>query len=337
MNKEFNIDLLVSYVTGNCSSDEQKQVELWLNENPDNQNILEEYNSVWNSAGINDNDCLINLDRAWEDFKSKTNFEEEPEYVETKILHARLSKSIVFRVASIAALFIISLGLVYTLNFESNTNLNTISNNELAQNPDLALPDGTQIALNNNSSVKFPDEFKGEFRKVDFVGEAFFNVKSNPQQPMIIATDNIRVKVLGTSFNLSNIPGSDEISVYLEEGKVLFYSVDENETVIEQIRLKPGERAVYSRSTGVITKSKFINQNYKAWKTGKLEFVNTPLKDVFNSLSQTYDLEIEINSDINSFSLTAQYDKESIDDIFKSIELIYDLNIKQNKNLVIVN
>jgi len=52
-------------------------------------------------------------------------------------------------------------------------------------------------------------------------------VAHNPEKPMIIETGNLRVKVLGTSFDLINYPESDEVLLYLQEGKVLFYSIVE--------------------------------------------------------------------------------------------------------------
>ncbi|NOY50876.1 MAG: DUF4974 domain-containing protein [Chlorobi bacterium] len=338
MNKEFNIQLLVSYLTGNCSDIERNQFEAWLAESEENKATLEEYKAVWNSSGINDNACLINLDRAWNEFKDRTQFDDRDNDLRPQLVPAATrSRSLVYRIASAAALIIITLGLVFVLNNEKKTQMINFTSSALSFQSPILLPDGTNITLNKQSGVTYPEKFASDLRKLDFHGEAFFNVHSNPAKPMIIASDNIRVKVLGTSFNLKNTDDSNEITVHLEEGKVLFYSVDENESIIEQIKLLPGEMGVYNKSTGSLSKDIFVNQNYKAWETGVLDFVNAPLSDVLNTVQKTYDLEINSQVDLSKCFLTAHYEGESPENIFRSLELIYGLKIKIHENQISIN
>ena len=216
MKEDFNIQLLVSYLTGNCSKEEQKQVEAWLSESPQNKAMLEEYRTVWACSGLNDSACLINIDRAWDDFKSKTNFDQAEEVETKRFIPVYRKRSFIYKAASIAAMFLLAISIVFVLNSEKKSQmLNYTSTATSSQNP-LILSDGTKITFNDQSSLDYPENFEGNFRKVDFHGEAFFNVKSNPEKPMIIASENVRVKILGTSFNLCNEDNSDIITVHLE-------------------------------------------------------------------------------------------------------------------------
>lgn len=165
----------------------------------------------------------------------------------------------------------------------------------------------------------------------------FFNVTSNPDKPMIIATDNVRVKILGTSFNLRNEKDSDIITIHLEEGKVLFYSVDENEQILEQIKLLPGELGIYNKKNATITKEVFNNSNYKSWETGTLDFVNAPLDEVIKTLEKTYNVSVNVNVPIDSYYLTAHYSHKSPNSIFDSFEMIFGLKIDQKDGIVNIN
>ncbi len=60
MSKEFHIQQLVSYISGNCSIDEQKSVELWLKLSEDNMMLHNEFKKVWESTSVINNPILIN-------------------------------------------------------------------------------------------------------------------------------------------------------------------------------------------------------------------------------------------------------------------------------------
>lgn len=174
MNKDFNIQLLVSYLTGNCSKEEQKQVEDWLSESPQNKEIMEEYRTVWSSSGLNDSDCLINLDRAWNEFKARTNFDEVEEVKTRKLSPVFKRRSFIYKAASIAAMFLLAVSMVFVLNNEKQVQiLNYTSDASSYQNP-LVLSDGTEVTFNDNSNLTYPEYFKGELRNLNFHGEAFF-------------------------------------------------------------------------------------------------------------------------------------------------------------------
>ena len=51
-------------------------------------------------------------------------------------------------------------------------------------------------------------------------GEAFFEVSENPHKPFIVRSGNITTTALGTSFNISNFPNDERITVSLATGKV---------------------------------------------------------------------------------------------------------------------
>src|SRR5699024_4906290 len=84
----------------------------------------------------------------------------------------------------------------------------------------VVLSDGTKVWLNAVSSLKFHTQFKGDSRKVELTGEAYFEVAENKKKPFLVRTENMRVAVLGTSFNISAYEDDGRQSITLVEGAV---------------------------------------------------------------------------------------------------------------------
>jgi transmembrane sensor len=85
----------------------------------------------------------------------------------------------------------------------------------------LRLPDGTRVWLNAASSIRYPTTFVGTERKVELLGEAYFEVTKNINMPFRVNVNNrAQVEVLGTSFNVNAYEDEANISATLLEGSV---------------------------------------------------------------------------------------------------------------------
>lgn len=338
MSKELDIQL-VSYLTGNCSSDERMMVEQWINLSDNNKALFEEFKLAWENSDSKNDSFIIDVDKSWNEFKVLADFEEEQTEVEQTEVNQTVAtsntKNRFLFISGIAAALVVLFGLYFVL--DTNTEVKDFSYTATVAQPDspLLLPDGSSVVLNKGSKIVHPEQFSSPSRNINFKGEAFFEVISNPDKPMIIASDNIRVKVLGTSFNLCNYTNSNEISVYLEKGKVLFYSIDNTDgSILEQVVLLPGQKASFNKTTGLISKQVFANNNHNAWKTGALEFVKTPMSEVINVLEKTYNIEIESDASLDDCLLTATFNDESPESIFESLHIIYGFNFEIQGNTV---
>ena len=65
------------------------------------------------------------------------------------------------------------------------------------------LPDGSQVWLNSETTIRFPVRFAAGKREVQLCGEAFFKVCRDTTAPFQVSTENGEITVLGTSFNVS--------------------------------------------------------------------------------------------------------------------------------------
>ena len=113
----------------------------------------------------------------------------------------------------------------------------------------LTLPDGTQVQLNSQSTLLYPQNFTGKDRSVFLIGEANFKVKPDKKHPFIVKSNDFQVTALGTEFNISAYPENSVLAATLISGSVL---VEYND-LKSQVILKPNEQLAYNtESTGWI-------------------------------------------------------------------------------------
>ena len=107
------------------------------------------------------------------------------------------------------------------------------------------LPDGTSGWLNNGSRLKYPVKFLNDYREVELIGEAYFDVSHQKNRPFIINTDGLDVRVLGTKLNVNVYPDEKSQAFTLEEGSIELINRDDGEEVTV-LKMKPGQHAVYT-------------------------------------------------------------------------------------------
>ena len=154
---------------------------------------------------------------------------------------------------------------------------------------EIILPDGTHVYLNAGSRLIYPDFFADKTREVFLVGEAFFDVEHNDQQPFVVQTTDIRVRVLGTQFNVSAYPSDNIIETVLTRGKV---RLEQNNTGMfsETTELSPGQLAAFSKKERTTRLKEVDIENYTLWKEGLLKFESTDLSRVVKRLERYFNI-----------------------------------------------
>lgn len=117
----------------------------------------------------------------------------------------------------------------------------------------ILLPDGSGVWLNSDSKITYPKAFDKKSREVYLDGEAFFDVVKNANSPFIINTDKIKVKVLGTSFNVKAYKNDRTTETSLIKGSVEVYLVQEPK---KKFLLKPNEKLVLQNNMNTLQATK---------------------------------------------------------------------------------
>ena len=163
----------------------------------------------------------------------------------------------------------------------------------------LTLPDGTLVWLNAGSRITYSQGFGVGNRKIELIGEGYFEVKRNEEVPFLVKTNSLLVKVLGTKFNFRDYPDDAEAIVSLSEGKVALNNLLKKE---KEAFLLPNERVVLNKKNGRMHVEYSTVSNALQWTNGYLFFDEELLPDVVKELERSYNVKIQIASDtLNTF------------------------------------
>ncbi len=157
------------------------------------------------------------------------------------------------------------------------------------QHTQFLLPDDSQVRLNANSTVKYKPFWWHINRSLSLTGEAFFNVKKGSE--FSVLADGTTTQVLGTTFNVYSRKGKVEVSCFTGLVRV---TRDHN-----SVELKPNEK-VNVTENGLLAKDMLSSDNrVNAWLRSELYWEATPLDQVFYDLELQYNIEFEIDQNIN--------------------------------------
>ncbi len=210
-----------------------------------------------------------------------------------------------------AASIILLLGLViFFIDLSDERKVIKLTTSDTAKN--FTLPDGSELWLNRNSSVKFFDDFEQK-RTLSLAGEGYFEVTPDDNSPFIITTKESEVKVVGTKFNLNAFPQCSEVKLSVISGIVQFKSGP-----LDAL-LKNDESIIFDSIRRSMKKQK-TDVNTLSWINGKFIFENTPLQEVAIQLSNHFQVEIKIvNEDLKKCLITSEFIKRDLKEILKVI------------------
>ena len=154
----------------------------------------------------------------------------------------------------------------------------------------LILPDGSIVFLNAGSQLIYPEFFKDKFREVFLVGEAFFNVIEDKGHPFVVQTTDIKIKVLGTKFNVSAYSSDKIIETVLAEGQIKLEH--NNAGLFDQgTELVPGQLAVYDKTSKITHLEEVKTEIYTSWIEGTFSFEGTDMSRVIKRLERYYNIK----------------------------------------------
>ena len=150
------------------------------------------------------------------------------------------------------------------------------------------LPDGTKVWLNERSQLSYPENFKAE-RMVALKGEAFFEVRKDPERPFTLSMSDLEVEVLGTSFGASCYCNDNKEEVILKNGSVKI-SCSKSTT---PVTLKPNERLTYSPFDGIVNVDTLDVANRYRWYERYLSFDNARFGDILANIEHRYRVQVK--------------------------------------------
>ncbi|UYQ91729.1 FecR domain-containing protein [Chitinophaga horti] len=151
----------------------------------------------------------------------------------------------------------------------------------------ITLPDSTAIWLNANSTLTVAEGFGATNRSITLDGEAFFDVQQNAAQPFVIATGKLKVKVLGTAFNVNAYPARNGVKVIVNNGKV---QVSEEQRALAV--LTEGQGLNYDRSNGRFEVAAVHAEHSNGWTEGRIVLEKASFEELAQAVHNLYGIEL---------------------------------------------
>ena len=325
-------ELLPGYLSGDLPDKDRVMIDEWRMQSPENELVFKESLKAWEA---------MPLLHEMEQFNSF----EALKKINTRIVHQEKTRWWI-TVQRVAAILIIPL-LVYT-GYISMRNLSlkrqqeehivmqTISSRQgMVTQFDLA--DGTKVWLNSGSKLQFPNSFTGDLREVKLTGEAFFEVAKNEKQPFRVHAKDLKIEVLGTSFNVVGYEDEQLAEVVLVEGKVKLSA--ENDQVEKEFGVMlPGQRAVYSENSQKLEAQKVAVEKYIAWRDGNLVFRDDNMEEVAKRLSRWFNVEMIIDDpEIKGYAYKATFRNENLSQVLNLLKISAPIDYKITGNKPLPN
>jgi len=225
------------------------------------------------------------------------------------------------------------------------------------------LPDGSVIILNSGSNLNYSNGgFNSGMRSVNLEGEGFFSVKEDRKRPFYVITRGMRVKVLGTTFNVKAYPEENMEEATLVTGSVEIYASSNTAETGRPVVLKPNETATFNIAESRISKQeteaavnntpepvKLIElktikkQDYSkteeliSWKDNKLIFDNEPFSSLIIKLERWYDVSIKVDyHELNNARFSGKFDKETVEQVMHALSTITPFRFEIRKNQITI-
>ena len=199
----------------------------------------------------------------------------------------------------------------------------------------ILLPDSSEVWLNGGSSLIYPSRFVSAERNVCLTGEAFFKVKKDSKRPFTVDVNKMKLKVLGTTFNVFSYPDNPQVMATLETGK-LQINVDNQK---KPYLLKPNDQLVMDTKTGEVEMRHVNGKDYSVWRVPAMYFEETKLIYALQQIERAYNVKIHVqNSRYNNQTIRAHFNAdESIEGIMAVLKmLIPQLNYEIDGNDIFI-
>lgn len=306
--------LLKKYVEGRCSEEEWEALSHHIRQSHSPGELDDVLRSVWNET---------KTEERYEELILEKLLAQEAEIL---LPEAKKRRIVILRWAAVAAVLI---GVVFMMRWWNDEEPLMVFETGFGENVEFVLDDGTKIYLNANSRLTWNNDWKKEgIRKANLEGEAYFDVahqeqkdgyNSSSRMPFEVYTQDLTIRVLGTSFNAIQRRGKTE--VLLDEGEVELAlhrarkdgsesseSEDEIEAIPEDravqesqeasaevVKMVPGQWVSFSSvADELLQKTIDSSEPMTEWKEGTLFYQDVEFRFILENLEDIYGKTFEV-------------------------------------------
>ncbi len=321
-------NLIVKYLSEEATEENKYQLLEWLRSDENHKKIFSDIYDIWLASDKSYEDNL-DINKAFKRFKASTNLLER-NYEQRNVYKMPLTRLIV---AASIIIAIFSIGSFFLGKSFINVENQVVNNVIMGKNSkgSVTLPDGTTVWLNSDSRLYYPQNFSKEERLVRLEGEGYFDVVSNPDRPFYVETDGLKIRVLGTKFDVKDYKNRETMEATLLSGKVEVFVANSNNGII----LKPNQKIIYNKQLNTYSIDKLDAYNQIIWIEDRLIFSNEKFADVLKKIEYWYGIEIICDDKVDlDQKLSFTIRRESKEEIFELISLITPIKVEIDKESI---
>lgn len=196
----------------------------------------------------------------------------------------------------------------------------------------IQLSDGTEVWLNDETTLSYPSRFDGDKREVRLMGEAYFKVKSDSLHPFIVRSGDMETRVLGTEFNVESREESGQQRVTLVSGSVNISHTGR----AKGVHLVPNQSATLE-GDGFGVASVNVD-DIICWRDGIELYDDSTLEEILLRLGHWYNLTVICRHDKTlQQRMHFVYDRnQNIEKAIESLSKISKIKINLKNNIIFV-
>ena len=322
--------LIIKFLQEEISGHELEILMLWLKEDPENRHLFDRSNMLWQETRYKIDDSEIEI--AWNHLSEKTGIGQNKK--SSVVVLKKGNFRMILAAASIA--FILTMGGLSLLYKDWQlkkqiSQASTMVRTGEGEKASVYLSDSTQVFLNSGTIIRYGSHYNIKERFIRLKGEAYFNVRTNPDMPFVVNLGKINVSATGTRFNVFSYDNDNRIEMTLEEGKI-HVLIDGK----EPIELSSGQQVVYFTKTDTAVIREVPTEIYTSWKENKLRLIDTPLEEALRKIARRYNVTFEIrNRDLLDLKYTATFIDESIEEVMQMLKTVSPIDYKISNRMTI--
>lgn len=328
---EYWLNLIIDRLTGAISEKSDLDLQEWLLVSDENIQYFRNIQKIWDSMEVILEGEKYDSERAFLLFKQRIQTEKTTS--KRKLLSIRKSLSYAAILVSFIALnYLTCQCYIYLSNKNNIPQISEIAvpNGSKTQ---LTLQDGTKIWLNAGSKVQYDSNFGKENRLLKLSGEAYLEVARDDNCPFTVDVGEVRVKVLGTSFNVKAYKDNNEIKVSLLKG-----SIEMETDNGDMLKLVPKDVAHFNTQTkeAGIYHNTGLSQNSIEWINNRFIFNGESFDQITKILERSFNVKINIHKEsIKKHRFIGDFvNNETIEQIFKVMSSNKKFTYKIKGNII---
>ncbi len=351
-------DLTIKFLSGDITSSDKEALDMLLSSDNENRILFKSLKNTWLATSSWQNYIpLLDTSKSWGKVQASMNSETTQQGSSIQ-----LSRNLVLKVAA-AGLFLIGLSSFFTWHLAQKTTYSTTTSlcevsTPLGSRSHTILPDGTEVWLNVGTILKYPVTFTSMERDVYLSGEAYFKVKHDKNHPFVVHYADVKIKALGTEFNVKAYPDENRIETTLINGIVNVEGRDKDKkkfliTMVPKQKITLIPSVNYSDTTEVrLQTSKSMNATqqknitlpkslsvmpllavtvktvlYTSWKDDQWVFEGEEISKIAILLGRRYNVNVLFNAnELKNYTFTGTFQQETLEQVLEVLKITSPLN-----------